>query len=389
MKKTRLAVFIPTLEGAGCERLVSEMLPDLNEYFKMHLILYHRLITYRIPENVIIYHLNSDTSAKHGVIYKIYRFIKRIYCLAVILRRERYDVVLSFIDNIVVFFACKLAGRKTRIILAERTVNTEFFKFNRYARGLQWIIKPLLRFVFFRADKVIVNSNAMQLYVRDVLGVTRATEVIYNGIDTEKFYPPTDKPEIPETLDADYMVAGVRLLNAGRLDDNKNQAFLIRIFPRILEAVPNARLFILGTGPNEETLRSLIFELGLEGKVHLLGWKNNVASYMRLADVFLLSSHHESFGNVLVESLACGTPVVATQSTEALFEILDNGLYGTIVPVGDAEGYIKAVLDTLNRQSKEAAFRRKISDYARVNFNLIDVKSKYIKAIREVTNDDN
>lgn len=388
--KPRLAVIIPTLHGAGCERIVAEMLPDLNADFGLHLILYHPSIAYPIPDNLKIYFLNSDNSPAHGIIFKIFRFIKRIISLASILRRERFSVVLSFIDsnNVIVFFANILAGGKAKIVMAEHTINEEFFRFNPYARRLGWLIKLLLRFVYARADKVIVISNAMQRYVRDVLGVNRLTKVIYNGIDTGKFYPPVLNKEISAQLDPRYIVPCIRLLNVGRLDDNKDQDFLIKILPKVLEAVPDARLFILGVGPNEMRLLHLVSELKLEEKVFFLGWQTNVEEYMRLADVFLLSSHHESFSNVIIEALACGVPVVTTRSTEVFYETFEHGRYGTIVPIGDSQGYIKAVIDTLRQYSIDTKFRAEIAKYAQSKFNLSNMKLQYIETIREIVKRD-
>ncbi|MSP52954.1 MAG: glycosyltransferase [Gammaproteobacteria bacterium] len=388
MKKIRLAVVIPTLHGAGCERIVAELLPDLNKLFDIELILYNRAISYPVPEQIKIYTLNSDNSAECSIGYKMYRFAKRIVSLSLILRRENYEVILSFIDgnNIIVFFANILSGRKAKLVTAEHTISDDFFRFNRYARRLRWVVKSLLRFVYNRADKVIVISKAMQDYLRDNLGVKKTTDIIYNGIDVNRFYFPTHYLEKTPQLDSRYLVDGIRLLNVGRLDDNKNQRFLIEIFPRILESVPTAYLFIIGVGSNEESLRHLIYDMGLEERIYLLGWKNNVEEFMKMADVFLLTSHYESFSNVIMEALACGVPVVTTQSTKAFFETLDNGHFGTIVPVGDADAFVAAVLNTLSHYSNSDTFKMEISNHARSNFNIDRMKSKYIGVIQEVFN---
>jgi glycosyltransferase involved in cell wall biosynthesis len=93
----------------------------------------------------------------------------------------------------------------------------------------------------------------------------------------------------------------------------------------------DSRLLILGTGPLSKKLRELVAELGLEQSVDFLGYRSNVLPYFRQADAFLLSSRCEGLGNVIVEALGCGTPVIATRCEYGPAEILDEGRYGVLV----------------------------------------------------------
>src|SRR5204863_9150412 len=117
------------------------------------------------------------------------------------------------------------------------------------------------------------------------------------------------------------------IVAAGRLADAKNYPLLIDALAEVRRTVP-ARLFILGEGERETALREQIDRLGLEDAVILCGFQRNPWKYIAHAEVFALSSRYEGFGNVLIEALACGVPVVATASpgTREIISVGNDGL---------------------------------------------------------------
>jgi glycosyltransferase involved in cell wall biosynthesis len=264
-------------------------------------------------------------------------------------------------------------------------VNPQFFRFNPYARRLRPLLQALLRVAYTRADRVVAISRAMQRYLRDGLGIRRPTDLIYNGVDTDVFHPPRDAGETCPSLDPAYTAPGVRLLSVGRLDANKDHAFLVRLLPGLLPALPDARLFLVGDGPENATLRRLARALGLADRVVLLGWRENVADYLRRADAFLLASHYESFSNATVEALACGTPVVVTRASAALPEVLAGGHYGAVVPLDDRAAYAQAVIDTVQRRAPDPGYRAEIAGYARARFDFRETRARYLQVIQEAS----
>jgi glycosyltransferase involved in cell wall biosynthesis len=230
---------------------------------------------------------------------------------------------------------------------------------------------------------VIAISRAMQRYLREGLGISRPTDLIYNGVDTDVFHPPRAADEACACLDPAYVTPGVRLLSVGRLEANKDHAFLVRLLPDLLAVLPDARLFLVGVGPEEAALRRLAGALGLADRVVLLGWRDNVADYLRRADAFLLASRYESFSNATVEALACGTPVVVTRASMALPEVLAGGHYGAVVPLGDRAAYARAVVETVQSRTPDRAYRVEIAAYARARFDLRETRARYLHVIRE------
>ncbi len=115
------------------------------------------------------------------------------------------------------------------------------------------------------------------------------------------------------------------------------------------------RPIILGEGPMRGELEALVRSPGLEGRVSLPGWVENPWAYMARAVLFVLSSQHEGFGNVLVEALACGCPAVATDCPRGVSEILKDP--APLAPVGDPEGLARVMLRALSRPADKAALR--------------------------------
>ena len=138
------------------------------------------------------------------------------------------------------------------------------------------------------------------------------------------------------------------ILGAGRLTEQKDFPTLIRAFALVRKKHP-ARLMILGEGEERSKLETLVQELGLEKEVSLPGFVDNPYKYMKRAAVFVLSSRWEGFPNVLVEAMALGTPVVSTDCPNGPAEILENGKWGELVPVGETQSLASAVLRTLDR----------------------------------------
>ncbi len=128
------------------------------------------------------------------------------------------------------------------------------------------------------------------------------------------------------------------VLSAGRLHTNK--AFEI-LLDAMLD-VPNAMLWLAGTGPEEANLKALCSKLGLDERVRFLGWRNDVTALMRTADLFVCPSRHEGLGSIVMESWAHGCPIVATHS-QGPGEAITDGLSGLITPVDDARALGKAI----------------------------------------------
>jgi len=181
----------------------------------------------------------------------------------------------------------------------------------------------------------------------------------------EVIYNPIEMLADPSADDFEGLWEGTqakRVLTVGRLVEQKNLPLLLEAFSRVIEKM-DARLVILGEGPLRGTLERKVAALGLERAVKLSGFMTNPASAYNSADLFVLSSDFEGFGNVIVEALACGVPVVSTDCPSGPREILSDGEFGTLVPCCDPDALADAMLAALAREHDTERLKARASDF--------------------------
>jgi glycosyltransferase involved in cell wall biosynthesis len=198
-----------------------------------------------------------------------------------------------------------------------------------------------------RSRGLIVVSRGVAEEFAAITGVPPdKVHVVYNPVIQPQLarlaHEPADHPWL---LDGGPPV----ILGVGRLTREKDFSLLIRAFA-LANAVRPCRLLIIGEGEERDRLMALAAELGVSDSVDLPGFQPNPLSFMRAARLLALSSPAEGFGNVLVEALYCGTPVVSTDCPHGPREILAGGEYGRLAPVSDPQAMAAAIVETLNEE---------------------------------------
>jgi len=169
------------------------------------------------------------------------------------------------------------------------------------------------------------------------------------------------------------------LLWAGRLEPEKDLLTLLEAFASVHRADPTTRLILAGTGSKREELESSVETLGIERAVSFPGYIGNPYPYMRQASAFVLSSRREGLPTVLIEALACGCPVVSTDCPSGPREILADGTYGTLVPVGDERALAEAIRSTLEDPPDPARLSERAEE-----FTTSAVLDQYVALIERV-----
>lgn len=237
---------------------------------------------------------------------------------------------------------------------------------------------PIADRIYRRAARVVTISEGIAAELREWTGLPPEHFVVIPNpvsIDAVRRNATADSRRLPDTPP--------RLIAAGRLERQKNYPLLLRSIARVKETMP-VKLSILGEGSERPALARLIESLGLESTVELLGFQTNPHALIAQADVFVLSSDFEGFGNVLVEALALGVPVVATDCRHGPREILAGGRYGRLVPPADEKALSDAVLALL----RDPAERERLAETGRIraeDFSIGRVVPMYERLFLELT----
>jgi glycosyltransferase involved in cell wall biosynthesis len=212
------------------------------------------------------------------------------------------------------------------------------------------LMPKLVRRFYRWADGIVAVSKGVADDLVQVTGLPpERIQVIYNPIVT-----PELMAKAQDTLDHPWFGPGQPpvILAVGRLDPQKDFHTLIRAFAQVRQ-IRLSRLLILGEGEERQALEALVCQLGLQDDVCLPGFVANPYPYMTRAGVFVLSSRWEGLPGVLIEALYCGVPLVSTDCPSGPREILANGQYGKLVPVGDVVAMTQAIVAMLNSGKKK------------------------------------
>lgn len=236
------------------------------------------------------------------------------------------------------------------------------------------LLARAVRRSFQRADAIIAISEGVADDARSFLGAAAPPVfTVYNPIDAATVAelacaPPT----IPLPEQRPLLVA------CGKLQPQKDFDTLLRAFALFRRRTP-ASLVILGEGPARRHLERLVRQLELSADVRLPGFVDNPFAIMAAADLFVLSSRFEGLSNVLLEALACGCRIVATDCPSGPRELLADGRYGLLVPPGDPAALAEAMSAALAEPHDARAARRRAAA-----FSVADAVAGYVGAIRQV-----
>lgn len=240
--------------------------------------------------------------------------------------------------NLAALWAVRLAGVPVRCLVREAsTLSVELAHSSALNR---WLLPHLIGHAFRRADVIVAPSRGVADDLARVTGLCRDTiEVVYNPVVSSAMTQRADQAAGHRWLDNPAVPVVVGM---GRLTRQKDFATLIRAFACLRGNLP-AKLVILGNGEERAALLALAGTLGIAADIDLPGFVKNPHAYLSRASLFVLSSRWEGLPGVLIEALACGVRVVSTDCPSGPREILADGTYGELVPVGDPKALAGAM----------------------------------------------
>jgi N-acetylgalactosamine-N,N'-diacetylbacillosaminyl-diphospho-undecaprenol 4-alpha-N-acetylgalactosaminyltransferase len=357
--KKKVAVFINSLRGGGAERIVSYILQEGCDEYEFHLILLEEVIEYEIPADQIhLYILEKKVSPAIISMLKLPLLARKLRSY---LDKHEITTMLSLLNrpNLI---ACKVKadGWKGNVIISERADTLAYYK----TRKLGSFMIRLVKKYYKKADHVTAISSGIadSLKILDVPEV----KVIYNPIHISTEFSRVGKSEGPFTF-----------INVARFDEQKNHRLLLEAFSMLEEK--NCRLWLLGKGKLEKNLREYAAALGISDRVEFLGFKKNVNEYLLQSDCFVFSSDFEGLGNVIIEALNNGLPVISTDCPHGPREIIDPTTRGKIITDKIDTGEFGILVPVKRADLLAEAMKRIMDDY--------ELRNKYSNAARERAKD--
>lgn len=340
MKK--IALYIPSMAGGGAEHMMLTLANALAEKnLDIDLVLNKTQGPYLkyVSDKVNI--VSLDTS----------RVLTGILPLAYYMRKEKPEIVLSAMNyvNVATVVAKLISRTDTKIVLSERSNLSAALENSKWVSKV--LLKNLMSWTYKKAYKVVAISKGVADDLSKQIKLNSSHIVtIYNPVVSLDLLQKA-KEALPPAYHWLEGNSFPLVLGAGRLSPEKDFETLIKSFAKVRKQ-KESRLIIIGEGESRQSLESLIEQLGLENDVQLIGFQDNPYAWMSYADVFVLSSQLEGFGNVLVEAMACGTSVVSTDCPSGPSEILEEGKWGELVPVGNVSLMSKAIMKQITTPNK-------------------------------------
>ena len=337
--KKNIMVVVSDLSGGGAERVATNLASSLAKTENVILVVEHiNNNTYGSTVETIDVKMPKDKGK-----LKVFWHLELAKRLKKVKKERNITHCICFLQEAALASVLSKCGEKVYVSVR-----------NKLSSELNPILKMKERFTFRHTDCIIALSKMVREDLIEHFGVKQDKVIaIYNPCYIETIKDKIQGEKLPDD-DEQFFInnKGNIVLTAGRLVDQKGQWHLIRAFSRVINKMPDAKLLILGQGGNKDYLERLIKDYKLEDSIKLLGYKSNPYIYMVRSDIFAFSSVYEGLGNILVECMACGLPVVSADYKYGAKELLapdmdlkteihevTYGKYGILVPEMDDKKY--------------------------------------------------
>lgn len=356
----KLLIYCPDLDGGGAQRTLLNLAAGLSETgrFTVELALGAESgpAALWLPEG--IHHFTLPPGRARSQVLALRRLI---------LRRSPSAVLTTMLHgNLTLWLATRGMRRRPKIILRETNSHRSRDDLSSKQRWLAGL-------AYRSADGFIALSEGVLREMHDLYALDPAkTACLPNPIDLDRFRTVGARRPDPQTVD------GLSLLSVGRLASQKNHALLLHAVASAGQTVRS--LTILGEGSLRPEIEALTARLSLIDKVSMPGHVAETAPYLATADLFVLSSRYEGFGHVIVEAMAAGVPVIATDCPWGPAEIIEDGVSGIMVPNEDAPALAAAI----DRLASDGALRQRLSEGGRARadaFALDRISRRYADMI--------
>jgi glycosyltransferase involved in cell wall biosynthesis len=350
MKKKKSILFvIDILKYGGAQRVLLNHAKFLRRQgIKVSVFSIKDDIEFNIPEGINVYKaLSKDQKITENIFYILEKLHEAV---------KRHDLIIGFMDfitNYITVLSSKI-NKKPVFISVRNTLSEEINKFD-YKR----INYDLTMLTYNMADKVICPARYIQNDVVSNFKIhRRKTKVLNNPVDIKLINALKKQKIEPEYKEA---FNGKTILSIGRLERQKNYKTLIYAFRHLLKSYKeDVKLVIIGEGSLREELENVIERTGLEKKVFLIGKQHNIYKFLHHSDMFVLPSIYEGMPNVILEAMAVGVPVVAS-NLGPVREIIFDGKNGLLFETNNIKDMSEKIFSLLTDTKKAAEIKERAS----------------------------
>jgi glycosyltransferase involved in cell wall biosynthesis len=318
----RICCVIASLGTGGAERVMSNLANYwVSSGHEVTLITLSREAPfYPLEAAINVQQLGQTTEGPCGIIGRLWAIVRRLWALRSAIKKDRPDVVLSFVDimNVTTLLAC--IGLPAPVIVSERT-DPAFHE-------IPWLYKRLRTGLYRRAKAVVMQTKSAAAYFEKLSNVTIIPNVVRKM----------------ERAGREFSADKKHIISVGRLEAQKDFHTLIKAFAQTLPAMTNATLTIYGEGSQRPQLNDLIAALNLQNCVRLPGVCTDVNAILKTADLFVFPSLYEGFPNALCEAMAAGLPVIASNCAGSA-DVVQDKINGRLFPVGDVDALAALIIE--------------------------------------------
>jgi glycosyltransferase involved in cell wall biosynthesis len=361
----KILILIPSLEGGGVERI---RLILASEFVKKGYCVEFALLK---AKGSFLEEVRTKYKVHDLNIEKI-RFLP--IALLKLVKSVRPDAILASIWPITVMATIGLlfSKHKFTIVLSEHNhLSTQYSNMG-FLHNLMMRITMI--FSYRLADSVVAVSEGVGADLSKLSFMhQKKIHIIHNPIQK-----PKKQNSLEQKLAEDLWEKTIekKIISVGSLKKQKNHKLLIKAFKYVSDEIPS-KLMIVGTGKEKDSLLDLAKSLNLQDKIIFTGFQKNVSPLYAASDLFVLSSSYEGFGNVLLEALIHGLPIVSTDCQSGPAEILCNGSYGTLIPTDDVKALSGAMIASLQSTINHSTELKKRA----YDFLPDKISSKYLKVL--------
>jgi glycosyltransferase involved in cell wall biosynthesis len=351
----KILFVIAALQQGGAERVASTLSNQwCADGHDVHVLTFEAPASaphYPLADGITLHQLDLFRPSRN-LLHSLLKNFDRVRRLAAAFRQVKPDIIVSFMTETNVLSLLASRFMKIPVVVSERTHPDRHLMYLDASVQRRFLLSRKLTYRF--ADAIVVQTSEIAEWFRKDLG--SVPEVIPNPVDLAHFRRPTGRaPHLGEPRRK-------KMTALGRLDPQKGYDLLIDAFASLADRHPDWDLTIYGAGGNPEIFAQQAESRGLAGRVFLPGATRDVASKLQETDLFVHPTRYEGFPNAVVEALAAGCCVLATDCPGGTREILVDGDYGVLVPNEDSAALAEALDDLLGNSDRRDEFQQKARD---------------------------